>query len=82
LIIPSTWTSAKIVILVDDDNSGTFVPLCNGSGEYDLTVTAGTTVALDPNTVRNVNNIKLQSGVTGSLVDQVDALSVGIICGQ
>ena len=82
IITPSAWTAGAITFLVSDVSGGTFVP-CRDSYGNELSITNVATGAANsyaiPQEVLSHRYIKLQSGVTGTTVNQAAARSLKVI---
>lgn len=80
IIIPSTWTTANLTFFVCSSTGTGCVELYDGAGnEYTVVVTAvSTIILLDPNVFSYVSYFKIQSGTTGSPVNQVAARTLMI----
>lgn len=75
--IPSAWTAAKLTLLASFDDGRTFQSVYDASGtEYQMTVIAGGYCLLLPGDLVGIKQLKLQSGVTGTTVNQVSAVTV------
>jgi hypothetical protein len=70
LVIPSSWTSAKVTFLASADGV-TFGSVQTVAGEVaTATLAGGESVALDPATFKGIRFIQLRSGTSGSAVNQ------------
>jgi hypothetical protein len=71
LWMPATWTAASITFQVSPDGGTTWLELYSSAGvETTFTVAASQFIAVDPETLRGINAVKVRSGTSGSPVNQ------------
>lgn len=68
--MPDAWTTANLTFFVSVDGVN-YKELYDGQGnEYIVTAAAGRYILLDPSVFSAIRFLKIQSGVTGSVVNQ------------
>ena len=70
IIMPAAWTTANLTFFVSADGVN-YTELYDGQGnEYTVVAAASRYILLDPAVFTNITNFEIQSGTTGSPVNQ------------
>jgi len=79
VITASTWDAAKLSFQASLDGTNWFVVTYKGTEYETVAVTAAKYVALDPEVFYGAKYIKVQSGISTSATNQVDATIVTLV---
>lgn len=81
IVIPSSWTAANLTVFICNPTGSSCQELYDGAGnEYQVVVTAANTyILLDQSVFNAVLYLKLQSGTSGSPVNQGGARTISVV---